>query len=367
MRLSDFDYNLPKEMIAQSPEKKRDHSKLLFYDLKKDDFEHLRFYQILDKLKSGDTLVVNDSRVVNARLFGNKRTGGKVELLILNPHSSKQYDKPDSSSDDFILECLIKGKVRPGLDINLKIDSTKEHNIIAKIIDRVDGGRYKVEFKTSLHLPELLTKYGRLPLPPYIKKNLKIPEQYQTIYSKVDGSVAAPTAGLHFTQELMSNLEKKGISIANITLHISYGTFTPVRSDEISKHRMEQEYTIITEEDAKKINQTLADPARRLVAVGTTSVRTLETLALNYYKLKSSKTPIKLGAWEGWTDLFIYPGFKFKAGIDILITNFHLPKSTLLMLVSAFAGRENILKAYQEAIKRKYRVYSLGDAMMIIK
>jgi len=365
MQLSDFDYDLPKNMIAQKPEKKRDQSKLFLLELAKDDtnIKHLIFNEIIDILKAADTLVVNDSRVVNARLFAQKPTGGKLELLVLNPHSIEH----DINSEPAVAECLIKGKVRPDLEIDIKLNSKKSVNLKARIMEQISGGRYKVEFNIDLPLTKFLAQYGSLPLPPYIKHDLKTPQRYQTIYSKNNGSVAAPTAGLHFTPELLKALERNGISIAYVTLHVSYGTFTPVRADDVRTHKMEQEYAILTPENAKLINQAHTSKAGRLIAVGTTTVRTLESVA-KYSASKANRDKIgELQSWEGWTELFIYPGFNFKAGIDILITNFHLPRSTLLMLVSAFAGRENILKAYQEAIKKNYRFYSLGDAMMIVK
>lgn len=364
MQLADFDYNLPKHLIAQAPTKKRDQSKLLVLDLKNDSIEHLIFNQVIEFLEPNDTLVVNDSRVVNARLFGHKPTGGKVEILILEPNT---IINQRNSTDSDILECLIKGKVKPGLEIELKLEPQQNIILKAKIRNRISGGRFKVEFKSDQPLSKILNTYGQLPLPPYIKQQLKVPERYQTIYSKNNGSVAAPTAGLHFTPELIKKIENKGVKIAYITLHINYGTFTPVRSDKISQHKMDHEYAILTKENANIINETHLNNQNsgRLVAVGTTTVRTLETAAINS-SFKNNKLK-EIEPWEGQTDLFIYPGFKFKSGIDILITNFHLPKSTLLMLVSAFAGREKILRAYQEAIEKQYRFYSLGDAMMIIK
>ncbi|WP_455392344.1 tRNA preQ1(34) S-adenosylmethionine ribosyltransferase-isomerase QueA, partial [[Eubacterium] cellulosolvens] len=222
----------------------------------------------------------------------------------------------------------------------------------------------KIEFNSGLSFNELLLNYGHIPLPPYIKKNLKYPERYQTIYSIADGSVAAPTAGLHFTNELLTKLKIKGVNLAYITLHISYGTFTPVRVENITLHKMDKEYAILTKKNTKLINNTRTSRQGRIIAVGTTTLRTLETVA-GYNQHKTGQT--KLIPWQGWSELFIYPGFIFKAGIDIMITNFHLPKSTLLMLVSAFAGRDKIFQAYQEAINKKYRFYSFGDAMMIIK
>ncbi|MFW9875561.1 MAG: tRNA preQ1(34) S-adenosylmethionine ribosyltransferase-isomerase QueA [Candidatus Thorarchaeota archaeon] len=363
MKLSDFYYDLPKNKIAQKPANYRDLSKLLLLDLKNDKIEHLKFKNIIDLFNPGDTIVLNDTRVINARLFGSKSTRGKLELLILDTHllAEKNID------GNIVVECLIKGRVRPGLTININLGNNQNKSISATILKQIEGGRFKVEIKTETSLHDLLSNHGHLPLPPYIKDELKIPERYQTVYSKVQGSVAAPTAGLHFTEKLLKRLKKKRINIAYLTLHISYGTFTPVRTENIIDHRMDREYAILDEENAKIINNARKSTNARLIAVGTTTVRTLETVAMT---LKDPNVKDKfqyLKPWEGWTDLFIYPGFKFKSGIDILITNFHLPKSTLLMLVSAFAGREKIFDAYSKAIKRNYRFYSLGDAMMIIK
>jgi len=363
MKLSDFDYELPPGMIAQEPASSRDRSKLLILDLQNDTIQHVKFSNIIDYFDSGDTIVLNDTRVVNARLHGHKSTGGKVELLLLDP----QLEDSRNSANPYIVECLIKGRVRPDVEFTLDYPKQFDHEIKVRVLEQIDGGKYKVEFKTQepITINELLTKYGELPLPPYIKKSLQDSNRYQTVYSNQDGSIAAPTAGLHFTPELLQKLEDKGVIISFITLHISYGTFTPVRTDNIKNHRMDREYGILSEGTVKKINQARNSKGSKLTAVGTTTVRTLETAAHNCGSIGGSVLEIQ--PWQGWTELFIYPGFDFKAGIDVMITNFHLPKSTLLMLVSAFAGRENILKAYKEAIEKKYRFYSLGDAMMIIK
>ena len=371
MNLGDFDYHLPKELIAQKPAQKRDRAKLLVLNLKNDEIEHKVFYQITDLFRPNDIVVINNTRVVNARVFGHKPTGGKVELLLLNPytHGREQYiNRPEKT----VVECLIKGRVRPGNYINLDL---RQSGVTSKanIIENIEGGRFKVEFDPNIDINRIILDYGSLPLPPYIKSDLKDPERYQTVYSKISGSVAAPTAGLHFTQDLINNIKKLGVRIANVTLHISYGTFTPVRTEDITLHKMDSEYAILTQESADLINEARNSRSGRLVAVGTTSVRTLESAAaycLDKNKSRDRKSyhkPYTIQPWEGWTDLFIYPGYKFKAGINILITNFHLPKSTLLMLVCAFAGREKILRAYQEAIEHNYRFYSLGDSMLIIK
>ncbi len=361
MKLSDFDYQLPKNMIAQAPAAKRDQAKLLVLDLDKDHIKHQRFDHIIDIISPEDTIVLNDTRVVNARLKGYKPTGGKIELLVLEPHTIK----PSDIYGPTVVECLVKGKVKSEQQIEIDFKSKVRPDLKAKILSRIKGGRFKVEFRSKEPLTDILSKLGHVPLPPYIKMDLKDPERYQTVYSNIDGSVAAPTAGLHFTSDLLKTLQDKGITLAYVTLHISYGTFTPVRAEDITCHIMDKEYAIITEENAKLINKARTSENGRLIAVGTTTMRTLEAAALN--NIAKDDTANRIDTWEGWTDLFIYPGFKFKARIDSLITNFHLPKSTLLMLVSAFAGKNSILKAYQEAIDKKYRFYSLGDAMMIIK
>jgi len=378
MRLSDFDYYLPKNMIAQSPIAKRDCSKLLKLNLPSGETQHLRFNQITDILRAGDVLVLNDSRVINARFFGHKPTGGKIELLVLDSNIINQPQDIDS----IVVDCLVKGKVSPGLNVDLSLEhkqnlkQNQKAMVSAQLLEHVSGGRFKVKINSEIPFNELLPKYGSVPLPPYIKQELKDPERYQTIYSKNLGSIAAPTAGLHFTPELLKTLEDNGIQIAYITLHISYGTFTPVHTENITQHKMDREYAILTTRNSDIINQVYKSKmdkpkgtSGRLVAVGTTVVRTLETIALNssINSLSANGTIEQLSPWEGWTQLFIYPGFKFKAGIDILITNFHLPKSTLLMLVTAYAGHNPIIKAYKEAIEKNYRFYSLGDSMMIIK
>jgi S-adenosylmethionine:tRNA ribosyltransferase-isomerase len=329
-------------------------------DLVNNSIEHLRFDKIVELLNPGDTIVVNDTRVVNARLLGHKPTGGRIELLVLEPHTLEQVNTESS----VIAECLVKGKVRPPIELEIEPLAGENQNIKAKVLEQISGGKFKVEFNVQQPMDHVFSKYGLQPLPPYIKQDLESPERYQTVYSSSKGSVAAPTAGLHFTPEILTKLEKNGVQIAKVTLHISYGTFIPVRTEDISRHKMDKEYAILTQDNAEKINCTINNEQTRLVAVGTTAVRTLETVAKFSRGLNKTN---KLSPWEGWTELFIYPGFEFRSGIDILITNFHLPKSTLLMLVSAYAGRENILKAYQTAINMKYRFYSLGDTMMIIK
>jgi len=330
LSLSDYDYSLPKELIAQEPLKDRSKSRLMV--LFKDKIEHRRFFEVVEYLNKGDTLVINDSKVIPAKLKGRKPTGGKIEVLLLKEIEKNAW------------ECLIKGKnLREGTKLIFK-------DIEGKIIKR--DRKFVVEFNVE-DMRAYLEKHGEMPLPPYIKKELKEKNRYQTIYARKEGSVAAPTAGLHFSKELLNEIRKKGINIAPITLHVSIGTFAPVRSQDITKHKMEAEYFEISKESAEIINKTKG----KVIAVGTTVVKALESSSRN-----GEVVPL-----HGWSDLFIYPPYEFKSPIKALITNFHLPKSTLLMLVCAFAGRERIFKAYRQAIAEKYRFYSFGDAMLIFK
>ncbi|MFQ6119278.1 MAG: tRNA preQ1(34) S-adenosylmethionine ribosyltransferase-isomerase QueA, partial [Methanosarcinales archaeon] len=316
MKLSDFDYYLPKELIAQRPREPRDSSKLMV--LCNNRIKNEIFSNIINYINKGDTLVLNNTRVIPARLFGKKETGGKIEVLLIEKINENTY------------QCLVRGKKVIGKKIFF--DNTVLGTVKSKV-----GSRYIIEFECKESIEDILKKIGKMPIPPYIKESIEDQERYQTIYASENGSIAAPTAGLHFTTELLDKIRKKGINIAYITLHIGIGTFTPVRVENLREHKMESEYYIISEKNAKLINNTEG----KLIAVGTTTVKALES-AWDY----SGK--IKKG--EGWSDLFIYPPYKFKSKIDGLITNFHLPKSTLLMLVSAFAGRERILEAYKEAI-----------------
>jgi len=330
LSLSDYDYFLPKELIAQEPLKDRSKSRLMV--LFKDKIEHRRFFEVIEYLNKGDTLVINDSKVIPAKLKGRKPTGGKIEVLLLKEIEKNAW------------ECLIKGKnLREGTKLIFK-------DIEGKIIKR--DRKFVVEFNVE-DMRAYLEKHGEMPLPPYIKKELKEKNRYQTIYARKEGSIAAPTAGLHFSKELLNEIRKKGINIAPITLHVSIGTFAPVRSQDITKHKMEAEYFEISKESAEIINKTKG----KVIAVGTTVVKALESSSRN-----GEVVPL-----HGWSDLFIYPPYEFKSPIKALITNFHLPKSTLLMLVCAFAGRERIFKAYRQAIAEKYRFYSFGDAMLIFK
>jgi S-adenosylmethionine:tRNA ribosyltransferase-isomerase len=331
MMLEDFDYPLPKHLIAQSPVEPRSASRLLVLDCKKDEIAHRRFADIVDYLRAGDIIILNDSRVIPAKIEGRKTTSGRVELLLI-----KQLDDT--------WECLIKGR-------NLK----PETKLIFKelegiVIEALGGGRFRVKFNREI-TRELLAKIGSLPIPPYIKKELRDQERYQTIYGRIEGSLASTTAGLHFTPELLRELEQKGVNILFITLHIGISTFTPVR--DIKQFKMEAEYCRIGEETANALNEAKG----KIVAVGTTVVKALESACVDG----------KIQAFDGFTDLFIYPGYEFKSKIDALITNFHLPRSTLLMLVCAYAGRERILRAYEQAIAQCYRFYSFGDAMLILK
>lgn len=339
MKVSDFNYNLPEELIAQVPIKHRDESRLLILDRNTKTFEHKVFKDIIDYLEPGDCLVRNNTKVIPARLYGKKETGANVEFLLLN------------NIEGDIWESI----VRPGnkLHIGTKVQFG-DGRLTAEILDILPGGTRKVKFYYNGIFNEILDEIGLMPLPPYIHESLKEKDRYQTVYAKYDGSAAAPTAGLHFTNELLEQIKEKGVEIANVTLHVGIGTFRPVKEDEVEKHDMHTEHYYIKAEDAEKINRT-KKAGKRIISVGTTSCRVLETVADENGLVKET---------EGDTNIFIYPGYKFKC-IDCLITNFHLPQSTLLMLVSALSDRDTILKAYNEAVKEKYRFFSFGDAMFI--
>lgn len=341
MKVSDFNFELPKELIAQHPIEKRDESRLMV--LNKDKIEHRVFKDIIEYLNPGDCLVLNNTKVIPARLYGNKITNGEngaaAEVLLL-----KQLE-------DDIWEVL----VRPGRKLQIGTEISFKDNLLkGTIIESLKDGKRKIKFEYKGIFNEILDKIGTMPLPPYIKEELKEKDRYQTIYAKYEGSSAAPTAGLHFTEELLKSIKDKGIEIANVTLHVGLGTFRPVQVENIEEHHMHTEHFYIKQEDAEKINNAKKS-SKRIIAVGTTSCRVLESIA-------DSNGLVK--AQEGDTGIFIYPGYKFKC-IDNLITNFHLPESTLVMLVSALAGKENIMKAYKEAIKEKYRFFSFGDSMYI--
>ena len=343
MKLEEFDYNLPEDLIAQIPISKRDESRLMVLNRENKTIEHKTFKDIIDYLKPGDCLVRNNTKVIPARLYGKKETGANVEFVLL-----KQLEGD-------IWESIVRpgNKLKPGTNVEFGDGLLK-----ATILDIMEGGTRKVKFDYNGIFNEILDKIGLMPLPPYIHESLKEKDRYQTVYAKYDGSAAAPTAGLHFTPELLKKIEEKGVKIANVTLHVGIGTFRPVKEENIEDHQMHTEHFYIKQEDVDKINET-KKAGGRVIAVGTTSCRVLETIASD-----SSEEKGMVKATEADTGIYIYPGYKFKC-IDGLITNFHLPKSTLLMLVSALAGREFVLDAYNEAVKEKYRFFSFGDAMLI--
>ena len=340
METKDFDFYLSDELIAQTPLKNRDSSRLLILDRETGEVGHDYFYNIVDFLSPGDCLVLNDTRVIPARLIGEREdTGGKIEFLLLKRTESDTW------------QTLVKPGKRAKLGNRFIFGDGLLH---AEIININEDGSRVIKFEYEGIFEEILDRLGQMPLPPYITKKLEEKERYQTVYSKNRGSVAAPTAGLHFTKELLKKTEEKGVKIAYITLHVGLGTFRPVKAEKIQEHRMHSEFYIVDESAVDIINKTKAR-GDKIIAVGTTSCRTLESIADRDGKVKPG---------SGWTDIFIYPGFSFRV-IDGLITNFHLPKSTLIMLVSAFVGREKTLKAYDTAVKEEYRFFSFGDAMLI--
>lgn len=339
MNVSEFNYDLPEELIAQTPLAKRDESRLMILDRKNQTIEHKIFKNIIDYLEPGDCLVRNNTKVIPARIYGQKETGAKVEFLLLN------------NIEGDIWESI----VRPGNKLHVGTKVIFGDGILqAEVLEIMPGGTRKVKFFYQGIFNEILDQIGLMPLPPYIHEELKEKNRYQTVYAKYNGSAAAPTAGLHFTPELLKQIEQKGVKIANVTLHVGIGTFRPVKEEKVENHEMHTEHYYIKPEDAKIINET-KEQGKRVIAVGTTSCRVLETVADETGRVKEA---------EGDTQIFIYPGYQYKC-LDGLITNFHLPQSTLLMLVSALAGKEFILKAYQEAVKEKYRFFSFGDAMFI--
>ena len=339
MRKSDFYFDLPEELIAQTPLERRDSSRLLHLDKTTGELEHRHFYDLLDYLREGDCMVFNDSRVLPARLIGARPTGGSVELVLLRDLGEGRW------------ECLSRPgrKTRPGTEILFGNGELK-----ATVESVAEGGNRIVRFDYEGIFLEVLERLGKMPLPPYIKEELQDSERYQTVYSREIGSAAAPTAGLHFTKELMEKIAAKGVKLCYVTLHVGLGTFRPVKAEEIEDHEMHSEFCIIPEETARIVSETKKNGGR-VIAVGTTSCRTLESFA---------REDGSLPATSGWTNIFIYPGYSFKC-IDALVTNFHLPESTLIMLVSALAGREHVLHAYEEAVKERYRFFSFGDAMFI--
>ena len=341
MNVEEFDYHLPESLIAQTPLKNRDQSRLLVLGRKTGNIAHKHFTDIMDYFEPGDTLVLNDTRVMPARLFGLKEeTGAKVEMLMLTRIEANDW------------EVLLKPAKRIKVGNTLSFGNGK---IIAECIKELEQGGRIMRLHFEGILEERLDELGEMPLPPYIKERLDDPDRYQTVYAKENGSAAAPTAGLHFTDELLQKIKDKGVNIAFITLHVGLGTFRPVSVEDINDHEMHSEYYQMTKETADILNKT-KENGHRIISVGTTSTRTLETIRRDHEQFVAT---------SGWTDIFIYPGFEYKA-IDGLITNFHLPKSTLVMLVSAFSSREYILNAYKEAVKLKYRFFSFGDAMLII-
>lgn len=341
MKTSDFYYDLPEELIAQTPLEPRDSSRLMVLHKKTGEIEHRHFYDILDYLNEGDCLIMNDSRVLPARIYGVKdETNANVEFLLLNCIEGKKW------------EALAKPGKRAKIGTSFSFGDGLMH---CKVIDILDDGNRILEFECEGNFYENLDKLGQMPLPPYIHEKLKDKERYQTVYSREIGSAAAPTAGLHFTKELMKKAEDKGVKIGFVTLHVGLGTFRPVKVDDVTKHKMHSEHYDMSEETATLINETHRNGGR-VFCVGTTSCRTVESVAKREGEIKAS---------DGMTDIFIYPGFEFKA-MDCLITNFHLPESTLIMLVSAFAGYDNIMNAYNTAVAEKYRFFSFGDAMLIV-
>lgn len=340
MKTSDFYYDLPEELIAQDPLEDRSSSRLMCLDKKSGELKHTNFKYIIDYLNKGDCLVINDTKVIPARLYGSKiGTNAGIEILLLK------------RKDGNVWETLVKPgkKAKPGTKI-----SFGDGLLIGEVIDIVEEGNRLIRFSYEGIFEEILDKLGEMPLPPYITHRLQDKGRYQTVYAKHEGSAAAPTAGLHFTKELLEQIKEKGVNIAHVTLHVGLGTFRPVKVDDVEKHHMHSEFYVVEEDQAKLINDT-KKAGKKVIAVGTTSCRTLESA--------TDENGI-LQAKSGWTEIFIYPGYQFKM-IDELITNFHLPESTLLMLVSALAGKENIMHAYEEAVKEKYRFFSFGDAMYI--
>lgn len=340
LKTKDFYYELPPELIAQEPLSDRSASRLMVLDKETGSVEHKHFYDIIDYLNEGDTLILNDTKVLPARLYGVKEgTGGAIEFLLLHKHTLDTWEvilRPGKKAKKGARFLFGNGELK------------------AEILDIVNEGNRLVRFEYEGVFEEVLDRLGEMPLPPYITKKLEDKDRYQTVYAKNPGSAAAPTAGLHFTPELLDRIKAKGINIGYVTLHVGLGTFRPVKAEEVTEHKMHSEFYILPEETAELVNKT-KEKGKRVVSVGTTATRVLETAGMNGMPLKSQ---------TGWTDIFIYPGKEFHV-IDALITNFHLPESTLIMLVSALAGRENVLNAYRVAVENKYRFFSFGDAMFL--
>lgn len=340
MKVSEFNYNLPEELIAQYPYDKRDEARLMVLNRNAQVIEDKSFKDVIDYLEPGDCLVINNTKVIPARLYGKKDTGAKIEFLLLNRIDGDYWEV----------------MVRPGNKLKPGTKVTFGDGILnAEILEILDGGNRKVKFEYNGIFNEILDQIGLMPLPPYIKASLEDKNKYQTVYAKYDGSAAAPTAGLHFTEELLEKIKQKGVEIAKVTLHVGIGTFRPVKVENIEEHNMHSEHFYIKSEDAKKINEAKKE-GHRIIAVGTTSCRVLESVADSSGFVKEV---------EGDTNIFIYPGYKFKC-LDSLITNFHLPESTLIMLVSSLAGKDFVMEAYNHAVEEKYKFFSFGDAMIII-
>ena len=339
LKTADFHFDLPQELIAQTPLEKRDTSRLLTLDKSTGETGHHHFFDLPGMLRPGDCLVLNNSRVLPARLFGKRGGGGACEVLLLIDRGEKVW------------ECLVRPgkKLRTGAKI-----SFGDGELTAEVVGEVEGGNRLVRFDYDGIFLETLERLGKMPLPPYIKEELRDSERYQTVYSKVVGSAAAPTAGLHFTNELLEQVVAMGVKVCYVTLHVGLGTFRPVKAENLDEHEMHSEYCVISQETADVINQTKREGGR-VICVGTTSCRTIESWANEDGTMEAK---------AGWTNIFIYPGYRFKV-LDALITNFHLPESTLIMLVSALAGREHVMAAYEEAVREKYRFFSFGDAMFI--
>lgn len=340
MKVSDFNYDLPEELIAQHPYDKRDEARLMVMNRQTQKIEHKVFRDVIDYLEPGDCLVINDTKVIPARLYGKKDTGANVEFLLLKRIEGDEW------------EAMVRpgNKLKPGAKV-----SFGDGILNAEIIEVLDGGNRRVKFEYKGIFNEILDQIGLMPLPPYIKETLKENDKYQTVYAKYEGSAAAPTAGLHFTEDLLQKIKEKGVEVANVTLHVGIGTFRPVKVENIEEHNMHSEHFYIKKEDAEKINKAKKN-GHKIISVGTTSCRVLESVADENGMVKEI---------EGDTNIFIYPGYKFKC-IDRLITNFHLPESTLIMLVSSLAGRDFVMQAYKDAVKEKYKFFSFGDAMIIL-
>ena len=342
MKTSDFDYHLPQELIAQSPSEPRDHSRLMILDRSSGEIEHRKFYDLVEYLNDGDVLVFNDSRVIPARMYGlTSDTGSKIELLLLTQNQPK------------IWKALVKPGRRMRKGARFQIDGLDGKHVTGTVLDQYDDGSREIEFDSELDFEY----FGSVPLPPYIHRSTAPAERYQTVYAQKNGSIAAPTAGLHFTKALLSQLSKKGVSLEFVTLHVGWDSFRPLNTEDPSQHLMHSEYWELSQEVSERINLAKRD-GRRIISAGTTAVRLLENAA-------NINVSAQLGPGSGWADIFIKPGYQFRV-IDGLITNFHLPKSTLLMLTSALAGKDNILNGYKVAVDNQYRFYSFGDAMFIV-